>query len=66
MTAAETRTARQINEYVLDDASSFYHGRRVLKMRELGGDRLPCVVRVIGTKVEFVTTQWQLAAGESA
>lgn len=48
--------------YTLDDAASAYHGRKVTKVRDLGGDRLACVVRVAGTRIEFVTTQWQLAA----
>lgn len=47
--------------YRLDDSASLYHGRKVVKLRELGGDKLLWTVRVVGTRIEFVTSQWRLA-----
>ena len=55
MTAAET--------YYLDDKASLYHGRQVRTIRHGAG--ITRVVRVVGTKIELVTTLWNLARQQS-
>lgn len=46
--------------YYLDDALSFYHGRKVETIRHLTGNGR--VVRVCGTRIEIVTDLRSLAA----
>lgn len=45
--------------YILDDAASFYNGRKVDLVRDMGG--MIRLVRVVGTRIEFVTNLWRLA-----
>lgn len=45
--------------YVLDDQNSFYHGRKVIMVRDMGG--IMRVVRVIGTNHEMVVSLYELA-----
>ena len=50
--------------YFLDDAVSLYHGRKVETIRHLSG--VGRVVRVVGTRIEIVTTLWRLSPFEVA
>lgn len=45
--------------YVLDDKSSFYNGRKVVLVRDMGG--ICRLVKVAGTNIELVATLRELA-----
>jgi len=53
----------EVETYYLDHKASLYHGRQVRTIRHGAG--ITRVVRVVGTRIELVTTLWKLARHQS-